>query len=233
MEEYKEFGFFRGKVRFKQPKKHRLSIIELLFISNIKGIKKKSKVIDLGAGFGALSILIAIKYGCPVWAVEKDPLMLELLEYNVIKNGLEEKIQIINSDIKKLMELVKPHSFDCVVANPPFFRQAGSNPYHHETETTLEDFIKTASKLLRDGGVLNLLITAERFFESLQLMDKHRIGVASLRFFHPKINKGAKVVSIYGRRNFKPTPTVEKPLIINEEKGGYTEEVKSMLAHLL
>ena len=89
MEEHKEFGFFRGKVRFKQPKKHRLSIIELLFISNIKGIKKKSKVIDLGAGFGALSILIAIKYGCPVWAVEKDPLMLELLEYNVIKNGLE------------------------------------------------------------------------------------------------------------------------------------------------
>ena len=72
LEGYRKFEFFRGKVRFKQPRAHRLSIVEILFVANLKGIKKSSKVVDLGAGFGALSILTALRYQCQVWAIEKE-----------------------------------------------------------------------------------------------------------------------------------------------------------------
>ena len=143
LEGYRKFEFFRGKVRFKQPRAHRLSIVEILFVANLKGIKKSSKVVDLGAGFGALSILTALRYKCQVWAIERDPIMLELLRYNVKVNNLEDRIHILDLDLRYIKEDLSPQIFDVVIANPPFYKgQATDNIYHHECDTSLEDFIK-------------------------------------------------------------------------------------------
>ncbi|MEJ5338709.1 MAG: methyltransferase [Aquificaceae bacterium] len=230
MEEFKEFVFFRGKVRFRQPKAHRLSIVEVLFVANLRGIKKNSRVLDLGAGFGALSILTALRYGCEVWAMERDHLMLELLKENVILNKLEEKIHILELDLRKARDFLGAQSFNVVVANPPFYRgQSTYNQYHHETDTSLEDFIKTAGFLLKDGGHFNLLIASGRLVDAIIHMKNNRIEAAHLRFFYPKLHKNSKIVRIHGLKNLRPYPVIEKPLIINEDDGGYTQEVMNLL----
>ncbi len=234
MEESKEFEFFRGKVRFKQTKRHRLSIVEILFVANLKGIRRSSKVLDLGAGFGTLSILISLKYSCQVWAIERDPLMLQLLKENIKLNKLEDKIHILDLDLKHAQNYIKAQSFDVVVANPPFYKgTASNNIYHHETDTRLEDFIRTAGFLLRDGRHFNLLVASNRLVEAILFMKKYRLEVESLRFFYSKLSKNAKIVCIHALKNLKPVPVVEKPLIINEENGEYTQEVKNLLESFL
>ncbi|MCS7277908.1 MAG: methyltransferase [Aquificaceae bacterium] len=230
MEGYREFEFFRGKVRFRQPKSHRLSIVEILFVANLRGIRRKSKVIDLGAGFGALSILIALKHGCHVWAVERDPCMLELLRYNVEINGLSQKVHVVGEDIRSLKDLFEPQYFDVVVTNPPFYRdKVSTNAYHHEKDTTLEDFIRVGGFLLRDGGSFNLLIASNRIIDAISFMKSSNMGITSLRFFYPKINKNGKIMLIHALKNLRPVPNIERPLIINDEKGEYTQEVKDIL----
>ncbi len=234
LEESKEFEFFRGKVRFKQTRKHRLSIVEILFVANLKGIRTNSKVLDLGAGFGTLSILISLKYSCHVWAIERDPLMLQLLRENIRLNKLEDKIHILDLDLKHAHNYIRAQSFDVVVANPPFYKgTASNNVYHHETDTSLEDFIRTAGFLLRDGRHFNLLVASNRLVEAILFMKKYRLEVESLRFFYPKLSKNAKIVCIHALKNLKPVPVVEKPLIINEENGEYTQEVKNLLESFL
>lgn len=234
LEEFREFEFFRGKVRFRQPKSHRLSIVEILFVANLKGIKKRRKVLDLGAGFGALSILTALRYGCDVWALERDQLMLELLRENIRLNRLEEKIHTIELDLRHARDVLKAQSFDVVIANPPFYLgHSTSSRYHHETDTSLEDFIKTASFLLKDGGHFNLLIASGRFIEAIIHMKNYRIETSSLRFFYPKLHKNAKIVRIYGLKNLRPYPVVEKPLIINEDDNRYTQEVMDLLENFI
>ncbi|MFN3871015.1 MAG: tRNA1(Val) (adenine(37)-N6)-methyltransferase [Aquificaceae bacterium] len=235
MAECKEFEFFRGKVRFKQPKSHRLSIVEILFVANLKGVKKNYKVLDLGAGFGALSILIALRHGCQVYALERDPLMLELLRYNVEANHLEEKVRIIDLDLKHIKNSpLRPQSFDLVVANPPFYKGLlKANVYHHEKDTNLEDFIKAGSYLLKDGKGFNLLMASNRLIEVINYMLKHNLGVESIRFFYPRMDKVGKIMHLYALKNLKPTITIEKPLIINELSGEYTQEVKSIFDSFL
>lgn len=234
MEECKEFTFFRGKVRFVQPKAHRLSIIEVLFVANLKGVKRSSKVLDLGAGFGALSVLTALKYGCQVWALERDALMIELLKKNIRLNNLEEKIHPIEMDLRKVESALRSQSFDVVIANPPFYRgHTSANAYHHETDTKLEDFIRATGFLLRDGGHFNLLIASSRLVEAILHMKGHRIHVESLRFFYPKLDRNAKVVRIHALKNLNPNPVVEKPLIINDEEGKYSQEVSAVLENFI
>ncbi len=234
LEGYREFEFFRGKVRFKQPKAHRLSIVEILFVANLKGIKKSSKVVDLGAGFGALSILTALRYQCQVWAIERDPIMLELLRYNVKVNNLEDRIHILDLDLRYIKEDLSPHIFDVAIANPPFYKgQAKDNIYHHESDTSLEDFIKSGSFLLKDGRGFNILIASNRLVEALMHIKKYNMNAASLRIFYPKHDKNGKITHIYALKNLNPALIIEKPLIINEKGGEYTQEVKNILESFL
>lgn len=234
MEGCKEFTFFRGKVRFIQPKAHRLSIIEILFVANLKGIKRSSKVLDLGAGFGALSVLTVLRYGCQVWALERDQLMIELLRKNIELNGLEGKIHLLELDLRRVEDLLKPQSFDVVIANPPFYSgHSSDNAYRHETDTKLEDFIRATGFLLKDGGHFNLLIASNRLIEAIMHMKDYRIRVESLRFFYPKLDRNAKVVRIHALKNLNPNLVVEKPLIINEEGHKYTQEVNAILENFV
>lgn len=234
LEGYREFEFFRGKLRFKQPKAHRLSIVEILFVANLKGIKRGFKVVDLGAGFGTLSILTALRYQCEVWAIERDPIMLELLRYNVKVNNLEDKIHILDLDLRYIKEGLDPQSFDVVIANPPFYTgQAKDNIYHHESDTTLEDFIKSGSFLLKDGKGFNLLTASNRLVEAIIHIKKYNMSVASIRIFYPKHDKSGKIIHIYALKNLNPSLIIEKPLIINEKSGEYTQEVKNILESFL
>lgn len=234
MERFKEFEFFRGKVRFLQPRNHRLSVVEILFVSNIRGLKKYSEVVDLGAGFGTLSILTSLKYGCRVWALERDPLMLELLHKNVKLNNLEDRIRVVDLDLRDIKKVFKPQRFDAVIANPPFHKVGlSNNVYHHETDTSLEDFVFSGSFLLKDGKGFNLLMSSNRLIEAVLLMKAYNINTAALRIFYPKASKSAKLVFIYGIKNLFPAPIIEKPLIINKEDGNYTEEVASILESFL
>ncbi|MCX8060768.1 MAG: methyltransferase [Aquificaceae bacterium] len=234
MEEYREFDFFRGKIKLRQPKSHRLSVVEVLFVANLKGIRKSSKVLDLGAGFGALSVLIALKHLCPVWAVERDPLMLELLRENLRLNNIEDRVHLLERDLRTLRGAFEPKCFDVVVANPPFYKQSGkSDGYHHESDTTLKDFIETGALFLRDGGYFNLLIASDRLVEALSHMERLNMHLAYLRIFYPKVSKNGKIARITAVKNLSPRPVVEKPLIINREEGGYTQEVSEIISSFL
>lgn len=234
LEEYKEFEFCKGKLRFVQPKKHRLSIVEILFVANLLGIKKGYKVADLGAGFGALSIFIALVYNCEVWAIERDEAMLELIRHNLRINNLESLIKVVECDVRQIEKKMDKNSFDCIVINPPFYPKGGYcyNPYHHEVDTSLKDFISAGSYLLKDGRGMNILLSSSRIVEAFYLMEEENIGIKSVRFFYPKPDKNSKIVRIYGVKNSKTSPTIERPLIINKSNGEYTEEVISYLEEI-
>ncbi len=230
--EDKEFPFFWGRVKFKQPKEHKLSIIELLFLANIKGVKRKSKVVDLGAGFGTLSILTAIKYGCNVWAVEKDKRMLELLKHNICINKVEDRVHLVEGDVRFIEGLMPKEFFDVILLNPPFYpKNYGyvKNGFHFEKDTELKDFLKAVKYLLKDGGALNLLYTTFRLVDTIVYLREINVMPTNLRIFYPKPEKYGKFLRLYGVKNGKGHMTIEKPLIINESTGEYTREVKYVL----
>jgi len=70
------------------------------------------RVIDLGCGTGVLSLFWA-KLGAEVVAVDKNPLCVEVTRHNAKLNGLENKINVVEGDVKEFL----PVNADLVLAN--------------------------------------------------------------------------------------------------------------------
>ncbi|RLJ69999.1 tRNA1(Val) A37 N6-methylase TrmN6 [Hydrogenivirga caldilitoris] len=228
----REFSFFKGKLRLIQPEKHKLSVDLVLFLSLLKGIKRNSMVADLGAGFGFLSIAVAKKFGCKVWAIERNEEFLELLKKNVELNALEELITPVKGDIREIRELFRRGEFSCVITNPPFYpKEYGieDKGVHFETDTTLRDFVKASSYLLRDGGYLNILIPSFRLYESFTYMREFNLPPRFMSVIYPTVEKGGKLCAVTSIRNVSGPLKIEKPVLINSKEGGYTQEVESLL----
>lgn len=92
-----------------------------VLLANIVKARKTDKILDVGAGSGIISILLAGKMGYGnVSALEIQKNMAALAARNVEMNGLSDKIVVINSSLQDFAKSVPAESFDVIVSNPPY-----------------------------------------------------------------------------------------------------------------
>ena len=205
-------------------------IDSILLTEFAKDMKKNKKIADLGTGTGILPILLSKKVeASKIIGIEIQKNVSEMAKRSVELNKLDNIIEIINEDICYF----KDNNFDYVITNPPYKKEGtglvSQNSNHiisrHETTVTLDKWIKVASNLLKDKGSMYMVHRPERLNEILESLKKYKLEPKRLRFVYPNINKDANLILIKAVKNAKSFLKVEKPLIIYEENGSYTEEI--------
>lgn len=203
---------------------------DAVFLGNFPHVVHKAKVLELGCGTGAISLLLESRGAAELIAVDVNPRVVELFQQSVADNGLEEKFQIFEGDVCNYKELFKPESMDLVVANPPY-RNSGNvrnigTAACHEVTSTLEDFFKAAAYAVRYRGRFALVQLPERFAESMQLAFKYGLQPKRLQWVHSKIDKPAWIFLMEMQKGGSYGLDVLPPLIMYDEQGNYTEQVK-------
>ena len=96
--------------------------IDAVLLSNFaKEIKKNSTVADLCSGNGIISILLSGKTNvAKFYAVEIQGKIADMAIRSVKLNNLENKIEVLNMDLRKLPKYFKANYFDAIVCNPPY-----------------------------------------------------------------------------------------------------------------
>ena len=125
--------------------------IDSILLSDFaKDIKAGSKVVDIGSGTGILSILLARKSkASKFYGVEVQEDVAEMSQRSVRLNNLEDKIEIINKNIKDIFEVLPKNEIDVIVTNPPYMKlgtgaqneEKSKLIARHEVECNLEDII--------------------------------------------------------------------------------------------
>jgi tRNA1(Val) A37 N6-methylase TrmN6 len=156
--------------------------------------------------------------------VEIQPEMAEMARRSVILNNLENRVDIIEGDFRKSIDMFGPNSFDAVVVNPPYTK-AGSgllNPddakavSRHEIFCTLEDIIKVSAGLLKHHGRFFMIHRPERLVDIFFTMREYRIEPKRIQLVHANRKNPANMVLIFGLKNGNPQVTVEAPMYVNE-----------------
>lgn len=205
-----------------------------VLLSGFARAKEGDRVLDLGTGTGIIPILMAAKTAAGhLTGIEIQEESADMASRSVAYNGLADRIQIIHGDIKEAETLFGAASFDVITANPPYM--AGShglqNPEEpkaiarHEILCTLEDVIAQTAKLLKPGGNFYLVHRPFRLSEIMVLLHTYKLEPKRMRLVHPFADKEPNMVLIEANRGGKPMITVEKPLIVYQKPGIYTEEI--------
>lgn len=208
--------------------------MDAVLLSGFAKVKAGEKAIDLGTGTGIIPILLEAKTrGEHFVGLEIQPESAEMARRSVALNGLEEKIEIIEGDIKQASQLFGASSFDVVTSNPPYMtaqhgltnEAEAKTIARHEVRCSLEDVIRESARLLKPGGRLYMVHRPFRLAEIISLMVQYRIEPKRMRLVHPYADKEPNMVLIEGLRGGRPRMTVEKPLVVYKEQGKYTDEI--------
>ena len=211
--------------------------IDSILISDFaREIKQGTMGVDLGTGTGIISILLASKTKLSkIIGIEIQKDIADMAKRSVELNSLQDKIEIKNLNVKEIAEkaLLEREKFDFVVTNPPYKKldtgKTNENEYkfisRHEVTANLEDFIKTTKYLLKDKGSMYIVHRPDRLVDIIDLMRKYKIEPKKMRFVHSTLESEPTLVLIKGIKNAKQFLKVEKPLIIYNSMGEYTEEI--------
>ena len=211
--------------------------MDAVLLSGFAKVKPGERVVDLGTGTGIIPILLeARSKGASFTGLEIQPESADMASRSVQLNDLQERVHIVNGDIKEAVQIFGAASCHVVTSNPPYMTaQHGlQNPdqpkaiARHEVLCTLEDVIKAAAYLLRPGGKLFLVHRPERLVDIFTAMREHRIEPKRMQMVHPSCGKRANIVliegSAQGGRELKLLP----PLYVYDENGNYTKEIDAI-----
>lgn len=213
--------------------------VDAVLLANFADVKKNARVIDLGTGTGIIPVLIAGKTGAAsVIGLEIQEPIAEMANRTVLLNNLQDRVTIVQGDIKESVELFGASHFDIVVSNPPYMNNGGGlvNPAdmkaisRHELLCTLEDVIRAASKLLKPGGQLAMVHRPDRLADIIWLMRSYKIEPKYIRFIHPSPYKKANLLLIKGTRGGNPQLKMMDPLYVYDEKGNFSKEIDEIYA---
>ena len=199
-----------------------------------KNIKKNSTIVDLGTGTGIISILLSKKTEAKkIYGIELQEEVCDMASRSVLLNNLQDKIEIINKNIKNISDTLGINVCDVVVTNPPY-KKYGTGLLNeddskiisrHEKECTLEDVINQSFKILKDKGLFYMVHRPDRLVDIIYLMRKYKIEPKEIRIVYSNIKSKAVLVLIKGIKNAGEELKVLSPLYIYNEDGTYTDEV--------
>ena len=214
--------------------------MDAVLLSGYAVVRRGENVLDMGTGTGIIPILLEAKTeGRHFTGLEIQPQCVDMARRSVALNHLEEKIEIVEGDIKSASSLFGKSVFDVVTSNPPYIndRHGLKNPdipkaiARHEVLCSLEDVVSQAAMVLKPNGRFYMVHRPHRLIEIIHVLTKYKLEPKRMKFVHPYIDREANMVLIEAVRGGKSMVKLEAPIVVFKEKGVYSDEIKGIYGY--
>lgn len=212
--------------------------LESVLLPNFVTVRKTDKkLIDLGCGNAPMPLILNYLYPfLEITGVELQEEIYNLAIETLKINNKEDKINLLCKDIKDLKNCYKSEEFDIVVVNPPYFPVLEGKKINntliksiarHEIKINLQNIIEMASYLLKNKGKLAIVHITERLPEVLEEFKKYNIEPKRLQLIYAKKDDESNLFLLEGVKNTGKGLKVLSPLVVHNENGEYSEDIKN------
>lgn len=199
-----------------------------LALANFIKIKSKDKLlVEFGSGLLSIPLLLSTRTDIKMVGIEKDSIACKLSSMSIKDNNLEDKIKVVNDDIKNIDKYFAINSIDIIVCNPPYFLLDNESIIsdkeylkmaRHEGDMTISDVARLSKIYLRDGGSLFLVSRIDRLFEVRDALIENKLAIKEIQFIYHDLDSTSKLVLIEARKSGKEHGLkVLKPIILEED----------------
>ncbi len=128
-------------------------------------IAGKQSILDIGAGSGLLTLMLAQKNEAVFHAIEIDPSAFEQLKQNISDSPWKDNITVVGGDATAS---AFPQQYDFIITNPPFYHgdlksdNNAINLARHDAGLTFERLINIIGRNLAPGGSFGILLPFHR-----------------------------------------------------------------------
>jgi tRNA1(Val) A37 N6-methylase TrmN6 len=239
--QFSDDWFLDGRLLLRQPVKgHRIGTDALLLAAITPS---KGRVCDLGAGVGAVGLAVLLReptVDASVILVERDEIFARLAQHNLEIAGVKKHADLVQADVfqrKSFLaaKALADQSFDSVATNPPYDQvlrgrhspTALKTAAHAMQGGGLQEWLKTAVRLLKDGGVLTMIHRADRLDDVLAALPK-RAGAMVIRPVQAQKDQAATRILVQATAGSRAPLTLLPPFILHDEKGQFTSEAEAL-----
>lgn len=223
------------KVPLLQPEQGFRTSLDSVMLAAACPAAGDDSVLDIGCGVGGAGFcLLYREKQLHLTGVDIQPIMVELANENAKLNGFEKQCNFVQSDVRSFTSAV----FDHVICNPPYLEAATHIPSpdeslaiargHQNEDISLEDWIKTAHRLVKSNGSLTLIHRADRLDGILQALGK-MFGKTEIFPLWPKTGQSASRVIVRTWKDKRSPLTLHNGLVLHDEGGKYTKEADAVL----
>ncbi len=192
-------------------------------------IQGATRILDLGAGSGLLSLMMAQRSAATIEAIEIEENAFHQACENIEDSIYKKQIKIIHGAVQSFEPEEK---YDLIISNPPYFensllsKDTKRNTARHQTTLNLDAFFKHCDRLLTIDGKLGFILP-------FSFLDKVTT-LAKQYHFHPAV-----ITEITGREGKQPnrllfylqkkeTHCLQEKMTIYNKEGKYTPEFKEL-----
>jgi tRNA1(Val) A37 N6-methylase TrmN6 len=201
--------------------------LDAILLARFATVKKGDVVVDLGAGGGIVSLILATATEADrIVGIEIQSELADIARRNAILNRLEDKIHIVEEDLRAATEIHPAGQFDLLVSNPPYRRLGDGriNPdplkaiARHEIKCTLEDVLRASFHLLKNRGRATFVYRPDRIADLITGCRNHRLEPKTAQFVHPGHDRDANLVLLQAIKNAQQGLKVLKPLMVSKHQ---------------
>lgn len=217
-----------------QPKTGFRATLDPVLLGLLAFLPKNCTALDLGTGTGIIPHVLSVRGVTKVTGLEVNPMMADMAKRSVSLNKLEEKIQIVQGDLREIRRFVAPGQYELVVANPPYLPlgKGRISPNSlvaqacHEHEGKLTDFVQAARFAVKYRGRVAFVYRPERLPEMMKELMAAQIEPKRLRLIHSRVGEKPYLFFVEGVRGARPGLEVLPPFVVYDAAGKYTDEIR-------
>lgn len=217
-------------------KEHRFNT-DTVLLADFSAPRDGEVCADFGTGCGAIPLIWCGRAKPKkIYAVEIQHDACEMARRSVERNGFFAAVEIVEADLKTLRagRGPVPQGLDRIVCNPPYKPEGTGvkNPHpgqciaRHEVACSFAEIAAAAASLLRWGGRFCCCLRPERLCEAMGTLHGAGLEPKRLRFVQQRSGRAPSLFLLQANRGGKPGMAVEPVLLIENETGDFSEEMR-------
>ncbi len=238
-------AFLGGRLMILQPRQgYRAGLDAVMLAAAVDDRQGKPfTLLDAGAGVGTAGLCVA--WRCPavrVVLVEREPDLAQLARQNIARNGLAERVSVLEADIANVSQAalsacgVAEGSFDHVIANPPYHTEGTGTLAPHALKAAahampgagLDDWCRFLARMARPGGAALIIHKTAALPDLLSALDG-RFGGLAARPLHSFAREPAGRILLSGIKGSRAPFRLEAGLVLHEAENRFTAGAEGVL----